>query len=102
MALNKWDDRDKFQYVYFALEDATQTWSENRETSSFTTWDIFKTELLRTFTCMGRKQGARMLLQTRQQHPNESVTVLMKEMAQLFRRADPSMPESRKVRLCRT
>ncbi|KAH8029574.1 hypothetical protein HPB51_001688 [Rhipicephalus microplus] len=45
---NKWSEEDKLRNLFFFLEDSTQTWYENQETS-LTTWDTFKRRLASTF-----------------------------------------------------
>ncbi|CAN7981315.1 unnamed protein product, partial [Ixodes pacificus] len=95
--LNGWDDSLKLRNVYFSLEDAARVWFENRETG-FTSWDEFKSQLLRTFANAQRKERAEQLLQARTQHPNEGVVAYVEEMIRLFRRANPIMTEEKKVR----
>ncbi|XP_077551866.1 uncharacterized protein LOC144166122 [Haemaphysalis longicornis] len=92
----RWDDEETFLHVFFYLEDAAQTWFENHE-SSLTNWARFKSEFLKTFTTLVRKERAALLL-TRTQHPNEGVMIFVEEMKQLFRRADPEMAEEKKLR----
>ena len=93
---NKWTSEDKLRHVYFALEDAARTWFENQE-RTLTTWDIFRTRFLATFTSVVRKERAEALLETRVQLPNENVVLFTEEMTRLFRHADPEMPEDKKV-----
>ena len=94
---NHWSNEDKLRHAYFALEDAARTWFENQE-STLTSWDIFRTKFLTTFTSVVRKERAEALLETRVQLPNESVTLFTEEMTRIFRHADPNMPEEKKVR----
>lgn len=93
---NKWSDEDKLRNVFFSLEDSARTWYENQELS-LTTWEAFKRHLSATFASILRKERAEALLQTRQQHPNESVTVFAEEMQKLFRHADANMTEDKKL-----
>lgn len=94
---NRWDNEAKLRNVFFSLEEAARTWLENRE-SSFATWGAFKDQFLQAFTTVLRKEQAELLLQVRVQHPNERVIVFVEEMTRLFRRADPNMPEDKKLR----
>ena len=95
---NEWTDEDKLRHVYFALEDSARTWFENQE-RSLTTWDIFRTRFLATFTSVVRKERAESLLETRVQLPSETVVLYAEDMSRLFRHADPNMSEEKKVRL---
>ncbi|XP_049272380.1 uncharacterized protein LOC125758759 [Rhipicephalus sanguineus] len=94
---NAWISEDKLRHVYFTLEDAARTWFENQE-RTLTTWDVFRTRFLATFTSVVRKERAEALLETRVQLPNENVALFTEEMTRLFRHADPEMPEEKKVR----
>lgn len=94
---NRWDDEETFRHVFFYLEDAARTWFENHE-GSLTDWTVFKSEFLKTFATVVRKERAALLLETRMQHPNEGVVLFAEEMKMLFRRADPEMAEEKKVR----
>ncbi|XP_065294963.1 uncharacterized protein [Dermacentor albipictus] len=91
---NNWDSDDKLRHVYFALEDAARTWFENRE-STLTTWDLFRTGFLGTFTSVVRKERAEAMLDARVQLPNENVAIFAEGMNRLFRHADPDMPEKK-------
>ncbi|XP_077493941.1 uncharacterized protein LOC144104676 [Amblyomma americanum] len=95
---NSWASDDKLRHVYFALEDAARTWFENRE-ATLTTWDLFRSSFLQTFTSVLRKERAQDLLETRAQLPNETIAIFTEEMSRLFRHADPEMSEEKKVRL---
>lgn len=95
-ALNKWSDEDKLRNVFFALEDSASTWYENQE-PHLTTWDAFRRQASKTFGSILRKERADALLQTRQQHPNEPVTIFAEEMQKLFRHADANMTEDKKL-----
>lgn len=97
-AVNEWDDCRKLRYVYFALEDYARTWFENRE-RSITSWPEFQRQLRETYSSPERKEKAEQALQTRFQKPNESVAMFVEDMSRLFRRADPDMAETKKVRL---
>lgn len=44
-----------------------------------------------------RKERAQLLLESRTQHPNETLNVYVEEMTRLFRRADPNMTEEKRV-----
>ncbi|XP_077520212.1 uncharacterized protein LOC144130059 [Amblyomma americanum] len=95
---NSWASDDKLRHVYFALEDAARTWFENRE-ATLTTWDLFRSSFLQTFTSVLRKERAQVLLETRAQLPNETIAILTEEMSRVFRHADPEMSKEKKVRL---
>lgn len=97
-SLNNWDDEMKLRHVFFALDGPAKTWFENHE-ASLTTWEAFKTDFLRTFTNMLRKERAEILLQSRIQKPNETVPVYVEEMKLLIRRVDPNMAEEKQVGL---
>ncbi|XP_077551730.1 uncharacterized protein LOC144165829 [Haemaphysalis longicornis] len=94
---NRWEDEENFRYVFFYLEDAARTWFENHE-SALTDWTQFKSEFLRTFRTVVRKERAALLMETRTQHPNEGVVIFVEEMKRLFCRADPDMTEEKKLR----
>ncbi|XP_077525808.1 uncharacterized protein LOC144137743 [Haemaphysalis longicornis] len=94
---NRWDDEETFRHVFFYLEDTARTWFENHE-SSLTNWTLFKCEFLETFATVVQKERAALLFETCTQHPNEGVVILVEEMKQLFRRADPEMTEEKKLR----
>ncbi|XP_077548814.1 uncharacterized protein LOC144162224 [Haemaphysalis longicornis] len=94
---NRWDDEETLRQVFFYLEDSARVWFQNHETS-LTSWSMFETDFLKTFTTFVRKEHAELLLQTRIQHPNESVVVFVEELKMLFRRAHPAMAEEKKVR----
>lgn len=96
--MNKWEQEEKLRHVYFSLQDSARTWFANRE-STLTTWELFKAELRKTFTNVLRKEKAELLLNTRVQHPNETAIVFVEEMTRLFRRAEPTMPEDKKLRI---
>lgn len=95
-AINKWNDEAKLQWVYFTLEESARTWFINHE-SVLRTWEDFKGSLLRTFSSVARKERAERQLHSRFQLPNESVAVFVEEMKHLFGRADPEMPEEKKL-----
>lgn len=95
--LNDWNQERKLRYVYFALEDAAKTWFENHE-ATLTSWDEFRRQFLNAFARVDRKERAELAMEARIQGPNERVTAYVEDMSRLFRRADPSMPESKKVR----
>ncbi|XP_075721168.1 uncharacterized protein LOC142761797 [Rhipicephalus microplus] len=97
-SLNKWGDEMKVSHVFFALDGPAKTWFENHE-ASLTTWEVFKTDFLRTFTNMLRKERAEILLQSRIQKPNETVPIYDEEMTLLIRRVDPNMAEEKQVGL---
>lgn len=96
-SFNQWDDALKLRNVYYSLEDGALTWYENHE-ARLTTWTGFRQELQETFASPDRRDQALRLLESRIQKPNESVTVFSEDMARLFRRADPSMSEAKKLR----
>lgn len=97
-AINDWDNRRKLKNVYISLLDAARVWYENHETS-FTSWQEFHRQLREAFSNPERKERAEQALSSRFQMPNESVAMFVEEMSRLFRRADPHMPEDKKVRL---
>ncbi|XP_049268886.1 uncharacterized protein LOC119381901 [Rhipicephalus sanguineus] len=97
-AANEWNETKKLRYVYFALEDYARTWYENHE-PSITNWQEFHRQLRETFRNPERKEKAEQALQSRVQKPNESVAMFVEDMSRLFRRADPGIDETKKVRL---
>ncbi|XP_042144909.1 uncharacterized protein LOC120849220, partial [Ixodes scapularis] len=97
-AFNRWSAEQKLNHVFFALEDWARTWFENQE-RLLITWDSFTARFLQSFSTVLRKKRAELLLQTRLQHPNETVVVFVEEMKRLFRRADPDMTEDKKLRI---
>lgn len=94
---NGWNEQRKLHNVYFALEEPARTWFENHE-AKMSSWPEFRRELLATYVNIDRKERAEAALQARIQHPNESVAMYAEDMARLFRRADPSMTDEKKVR----
>lgn len=97
-SLNKWDDERKVSHVFFALDGPVKTWFEKHE-ASLTTWEVFKTDFLRTFANMLRKERTEILLQSRIQKPNETVAIYVEEMKLVIRRLDPNMAEENQVGL---
>lgn len=95
---NDWDDRRKLKNVYFSLLDAARVWYENHE-ASFTSWQEFYRLLRDAFSTPERKERAEQALSSRFQMPNETVAMFVEDMTRLFRRADPLMPEDKKVRM---
>ncbi|CAN7937645.1 unnamed protein product, partial [Ixodes hexagonus] len=95
---NRWGAEQKLNHVFFALEDSARTWFENQE-RLLVTWEAFTASFLQAFSTVLRKERAELLLETRQQHPNETVLVFVEEMKRLFRRADPDMAEQKKLRI---
>lgn len=93
---NRWSPDEKVSNLYFSLQGSAKTWFHNRE-GSFATWDEFSRRFLETFRNTDRRETAQRLLEARIQKPNEAVAMFAEDMARLFRRADPSMPESKKV-----
>lgn len=96
-AYNQWDDAAKLRNVYFSLEDGARTWFENRE-EVLTSWREFRRRLLEAYTSADRRERAERAIQSRVQLPNESVQMYVEDMTRLFRRADPAMPEEKKLR----
>lgn len=96
-AFNEWDEVRKLKHVYYALEENARTWFENNE-ASMKTWPEFRRKLLATYADSERKEQAELALPVRVQKPNESVAMFVEDMCWLFKRADPNMPEERKVR----
>ena len=94
---NGWAEDRKLRRVYFALQDSARTWFENHE-GAFRSWDDFRRELLATFPSTDRRERAEAALQARSQRNNESVAMYVEDMSRLFRRADPSMSEDKKLR----
>lgn len=94
---NRWSPDQKLSHVYFALADSARTWYENRE-GTLTTWSECRQQLLDTFSNNDRRDLAQQLIEVRIQKPNESVAMFAEDMTRLFRRADPEMPEAKKVR----
>ncbi|XP_072143536.1 uncharacterized protein [Dermacentor andersoni] len=93
---NNLDSDEELRHVYFALENSARTWFENQE-STLTTWDLFCSGFLRTFTSVVRKERAEAMLEARAQLPNETIVIFTKEMMRLFHHAD-TMPEEKKIR----
>lgn len=81
--MNSWDPEEKLRRIYFYLEDTMKTWFKNHE-SKLRTWELFRMVFLSTFTSIVHKERAATLLETRVQLPNESVTIFVEEMTQLF------------------
>lgn len=96
-SFNQWDDVAKRRNVCFALEDGALTWYENHE-ASLATWNDIREQLQETFSSTDRRDQALRLLESRIQKPNESVVMFAEDLARLFRRADPAMPEPKKLR----
>lgn len=94
---NGWNEERKLHNVYFALEESARTWFENHE-ATLSSWDEFRRQLLSTYACMDRRERAESALQARNQRPNESVAMYVEDMARLFRRADTTMSEEKKLR----
>lgn len=96
-AFNHWDDDKKLRRVYFSLKDGARTWFQNRE-DVLTSWCEFQRRLLECYRSADRRERAERELQTRVQMPNEAVTMYVEDMTRLFKRADPTMPEDKKLR----
>lgn len=94
---NGWNEDRKRRNVYFALQDSARTWFENHE-AALRSWDDFRRELLATYSSTDRRERAEAALQARSQRNNESVAMYVEDMSRLFRRADPSMSEDKKLR----
>lgn len=94
---NGWDDERKMYHVYFALDDYAKTWFENHETE-LSNWDAFRCAFLTNYSRGDRREKAEAALLARNQRPNESVAMYYEDMSRLFRRADPSMAEEKKLR----
>lgn len=95
--VNDWTHERKLRYVYFALEDSAKIWFENHE-ATLTSWEEFRRQFLNAFARADRKERAELAMESRIQGPNERVTAYVEDMNRLFRRADPSMTEAKKVR----
>lgn len=96
-SFNEWDERQKLRNVYFALEDFAKTWFENHE-PSLSSWEEFRRQLLATYASTDRKEKAEIALQARNQLTNENVAMYIEDMSRLFKRADPTMNEDKKLR----
>ncbi|XP_077553458.1 uncharacterized protein LOC144168325 [Haemaphysalis longicornis] len=94
---NRWEDAETLRQLLFYLQDSARIWFKNHE-SSLETWNDFRTQFLTTFTTVVRKERAEVFLQTRTQHPNESVVVFAEQMKRIFKHADPCIPEEKKLR----
>lgn len=94
---NGWNEERKLRNVYFALQDSARTWFHNHE-ATLTSWEEFRRQVIAAYSNADRKEKAELAIQTRFQAPNESVTTYTEDMARLFRRADTSMTEEKKVR----
>lgn len=94
---NGWNEQRKLHNVYYSLEEAARTWFENNE-ADMSTWQEFRQRLLKTYVSIDRKEKAEAALHARIQCPNESVAMYAEDMARLFRRADSSMADDKKVR----
>lgn len=94
---NQWSATEKLRQVYYSLADGARTWYENRE-GRIDTWGDFCREIKESFANADRRDHAQRLLDARFQKPNETVSMFAEDMARLFRRADPDMAESKKVR----
>ncbi|XP_049270134.1 uncharacterized protein LOC119385971 [Rhipicephalus sanguineus] len=95
--INQWNEERKLRNVYVALEDSERVWYENHE-ASLTSWEEFRRQLLCTFGNSDRREKAEAALRTRNQRTNETVAMYIEDMSRLFKRADPSMTEDKKVR----
>ncbi|XP_075746305.1 uncharacterized protein LOC142803900 [Rhipicephalus microplus] len=94
---NQWaTPEDKLTNVYY-LKDNAQTWYINR-VRSMATWDDFRNQLIDTFSSLYGRENAQRLLEARIRKPNKSVAMFAEDMTRLFGRADPEMPEDRKLR----
>lgn len=96
-AINYWDDAAKLRNVYSCLKDGARTWFLNRD-DVLTSWREFQHRLLETYRSPDRRERAERALQARIQMPNETVTMYVEDMTRLFKRADPAMPEEKKLR----
>lgn len=94
---NGWNEVMKRREVYFSLDHHARTWFENHD-REFPTWDEFRTRFLAAYAGGDRKEKAEAALHVRNQGPNESVAMYCEDMSRLFRRADPSMAEDKKLR----
>ncbi|KAK8778689.1 hypothetical protein V5799_019969 [Amblyomma americanum] len=94
--LNGWTPDQYLQNLYFSLDATAKYWFENPE-ESLTSWEICKSELLRTFANQHRQQHAEDLLHVRIQAPTESVRSFVEDVLRLSARADPRATEEKKV-----
>lgn len=94
---NGWDEVAKLKNVYFSLLDGARTWFQNRK-GLLTSWHEFCHRLRETYSSLDRRERAERALQSRMQMPNEGVATYVEDMVHLFTRADPTMPEDKKLR----
>ena len=94
---NGWDEEAKLRNVYFSLLDGARTWFQNRK-GLLTSWREFCRRLLDTYSNPDRRERAEWALQSRIQMPNEGVAMYVEDMVHLFNRANPHMPEDKKLR----
>lgn len=94
---NGWDEDAKLRNVYFSLLDGARTWFQNRK-GLLTSWREFCRRLLETYSSPDRRERAEWALQSRIQMPNEGVAMYVEDMVHLFNRANPNMPEDKKLR----
>ncbi|XP_077492282.1 uncharacterized protein LOC144103441 [Amblyomma americanum] len=94
---NEWTPDQYLQNLYFSLDATAKYWFENHE-ASLTSWEICKSELVRTFANQHRQQHAEDLLHTRIQAPTESVRSFVEDVLRLSVRADPRATGEKKVR----
>ncbi|KAH9372128.1 hypothetical protein HPB48_009323 [Haemaphysalis longicornis] len=94
---NGWNEQRKLHNAYYSLEESARTWFDNNE-AAMTSWEAFRQRLLATYVSMDRKEKAEIALQARNQCSNQSIAMCVEYMVSLFRRADPSMSEDKKLR----
>lgn len=92
---NGWEQERKLYNMYFALNNYAKTWLENHKTE-VSNWDEFRCMFMSTYTRCDRRGKA--ALHTRNQRSNESVAMYYEDMPRLFKRADRSMTEEKKLR----
>ncbi|XP_077507289.1 uncharacterized protein LOC144116399 [Amblyomma americanum] len=91
---NGWTPDQYLQNLYFSLDATVKYWFENHE-ASLTSWEIRKSELVRTFANQHRQQHAEDLLHTRVQAPTESVRSFIEDVLRLSACADPWATEEK-------
>ncbi|KAH9367569.1 hypothetical protein HPB48_002861 [Haemaphysalis longicornis] len=96
-SFNGWDAVLKRRQVYFSLDHHARTWFANHE-REFPTWDKFRNSFLAAYAGGDRREKAEAALHTRNKRFIESVAMHCEDMYRLFKRADPSMAEDKKLR----
>lgn len=95
---NSWTEEQRLQNVYFSLEGTSRHWYENRD-FSFPSWDVSRKGLKGTFVNIHLQERAEVLLWTKTQGPNESVTAFVEDVLRLSARADSRATDDKKLRV---